>query len=64
MRKEKEIVGDYTKADFYDRLILFLTYRDLRDDFMDCELHDNQNRVKENQEMTVRDNLTLSLAHE
>ena len=64
MRKEKEIIGDYTKADFYDRLILFLTYRDLRDEFMDCELHDNQNRVKENQEMTVRDNLTLSLAHE
>jgi hypothetical protein len=47
MRTEKEIVEDYEKADFHDRVFLFLTYRDLRDEFMDIELHAYQSLVKE-----------------
>ncbi len=43
MRSEKEIVGEYKKADFNDRVFLFVTHRDLRDEFMDIELHAYQN---------------------
>jgi hypothetical protein len=44
---ERKTVEDYKYADFYERIILFLTYRDLREEFMGIEVHDHQNRVTE-----------------
>jgi len=49
MPTEEEIVEDYKKADFHDRVLLFLMHRDLRDQFMEFELHANQNGGKEGQ---------------
>lgn len=49
MRTVREIVEDYKKADFHDRIVLFLTHRDLRDEFMDIEAPVYQNRVKKDQ---------------
>lgn len=38
MKTLKEIVSEYEKADMYERTLLFLAYRDLRDIFMEIEL--------------------------
>ena len=38
MKTLKEILSEYEKADVYERTLLFLTYRDLRDVFMQIEL--------------------------
>jgi len=38
MQGIKEIVEEYRSADEDKRLSLFLTYRDLRDEFMDIEM--------------------------
>jgi hypothetical protein len=37
MKEEKIIIEDYKRADFHDRVMLFLAHRDLRDEFMDIE---------------------------
>ncbi len=49
MTTEKEIVEDYEKADFHDRILLFLMHRELRDQFLEFELHVSQNGGKEGQ---------------
>jgi len=49
MTTEKEIFEDYGKADFHDRVLLFLMHRDLRDQFMEFELPADQNGGKEGQ---------------
>ena len=49
MKTEKEVVEDYEKADFHDRVLLVLMHRDLRNQFMEFELHAYQNRGKEGQ---------------
>jgi hypothetical protein len=38
MKSVKEILLDYEKADVYERTLLFLSHRDLRDVFMEIEL--------------------------
>jgi hypothetical protein len=38
MKTLKEILSAYEKADEYERTLLFLAYRDLRDVFMEIEL--------------------------
>ncbi|HVO66505.1 MAG TPA: hypothetical protein VMT12_08490 [Syntrophales bacterium] len=35
----KEIISKYEKADEYERTLLFLAYRDLRDVFMEIDLN-------------------------
>ena len=63
MPTEKEIVRDYEKADFHYRLLLFLMYRDLRDQFMEFELHAHQNGGKQGQVVTARDQHKSSLGN-
>ncbi len=38
MKTLKEIISEYEKADAYERTLLFLAHRDLRDDFMEIEV--------------------------
>ncbi len=38
MKSVKEILLEYEKADMYERTLLFLAHRDLRDVFMEIEL--------------------------
>jgi hypothetical protein len=49
MTTEKQIARDYEKADFHDRVLLFLMHRDLRDQFMEFEHLAYQNGGKEGQ---------------
>jgi hypothetical protein len=49
MTTEKQIVQDCEKADFHDRVLLFLMHRDLRDQFMEFEHLAYQNGGKEGQ---------------
>ena len=63
MTTEKEIVEDYEKADFHDRVLLFLMHRDLRDQFIEFELHAYQNGGKEGQVVTARDKHKSSLGN-
>jgi hypothetical protein len=39
MKSVKEILLEYEKADVYERTLLFLAHRDLRDVFMEIELN-------------------------
>ena len=38
MKTLKEILSEYEKADAYERTLLFLAYRDIRDVLMEIEL--------------------------
>ena len=42
MKTLKEILTEYENADTYERTLLFLAHRDLRDDFMEIELRGYQ----------------------
>ena len=63
MPTEEEIVEDYEKADFHDRILLFLMHRDLRDQFHEIELHAYQNRGRKVRELTARDKHKSSLGN-
>jgi hypothetical protein len=39
MKILKEILSQYENADAYERILLFLAYRDLRDVFMEIEVN-------------------------
>ena len=61
MPTEEEIVEDYKKADFHDRVLLFLMYRDLRDQIMELEHHAYQNGGRKVRDMTAGDKHKSSL---
>jgi len=63
MTTEKEIVEDYEKADFHDRVLLFLMHRDLRDQFNEFELHAYQNGGRKIRDVTARDKHNSSLGN-
>ncbi len=42
--QEQEILARYEQADFFERLCIYLQYRDLRRGFIDIDMHDYKKR--------------------
>jgi len=63
MTTGKEIVEDYEKADFHDRVLLFLMHRDLRDHFMEFELYVIKTEIRKVWDVAARDKHKSSLAN-